>query len=73
MQMVLYDIVLLNNILWDMVKVKLEILLNSSWDGYIDPIVSDDALLQDLLTTLSDQRVTQEEVVSITIKSKQLL
>lgn len=56
-----------------MVKVKLEILLNSSWDGYIDPMVSDNALLQDLLTTLSDQRVTQEEVVSITIKSKQLL
>lgn len=56
-----------------MIKVKLEIILNDSWDDYADPMVNEDSLLQDLLTTLQDQRVTQEEVVSVTIKSKQFI
>ena len=54
-----------------MIKVKLEIILNDSWDGYIDPLVDDNSLIQDLLSTISDQRDFQEEVVSVTIKSKQ--
>ena len=56
-----------------MVKVKLEIILNSSWDDYSDKNISDDVLLQDLLTTMQDQRVFQEEVLLVTIKSKHLI
>lgn len=56
-----------------MIKVKLEIVLNESWDGYADKSVSEDTLLLDLLTTLQDQRSLQDEVLSITIKSKQLI
>ena len=56
-----------------MVKVRLEIILNDTWDGYGDKMVSEDTLLQDLLITLQDQRTTQEEIVSVTIKSKQVI
>lgn len=56
-----------------MIKVKLEILLNDSWNDYGDKMVSEDTLLQDLLITLQDPRTSQEEIVSVTIKSKQLI
>lgn len=56
-----------------MIKVKLEVILNDSWDGYGDKMVSEDALLQDLLITLQDQRTSQEEIVSMTILSKHLI
>ena len=51
-----------------MIKVKLEIILNDSWDGYLDCL--DETLVEDLITTIQDQRTLEEEVKSITIKSK---
>lgn len=56
-----------------MIKVKLEIILNNSWDEYITDNINEDLLLEDILTTLSDQRSSQEEVDSITIISKHLI
>lgn len=56
-----------------MIKVNLEIILNKSWDGYGDNNVNEDCLLEDLLTTLQDPVVSQEEILSVTIKSKQRL
>ena len=56
-----------------MIKVKVEFILNDSWDDYSDREVNEDVLLQDLMTTLLDQKVRQEEIVSVTIKSKQLI
>ena len=56
-----------------MIKVNLEFVLNDSWDDYSDKNINEDILLQDLMTTLLDQRVRQEEILSVTIKSKQLL
>ena len=57
-----------------MLKVKLEIILNEDWDNYADPhIIDDNTLLQDVIDTLTDQRAYQEEVVSMTIKSKQCI
>ena len=56
-----------------MIKVKVEFILNDSWDDYSNREVNEDVLLQDLMTTLLDQKVRQEEIVSVTIKSKQLI
>jgi len=56
-----------------MIKVKVEFILNDSWDDYSSMEVNEDVLLQDLMTTLLDQKVRQEEIVSVTIKSKQLI
>lgn len=56
-----------------MIKVNLEIILNKSWDGYCDNNINEDCLLDDLLTTLQDPIVSQEEILSVTIKSKQRL
>lgn len=56
-----------------MIKVKVEFILNDSWDDYSSREVNEDVLLQDLMTTLLDQKVRQEEIVSVTIKSKQLI
>ena len=56
-----------------MIKVKIEFILNDSWNDYADRNVNEDVLLQDLMTTLLDQKVRQEEIVAVTIKSKQLI
>ena len=56
-----------------MIKVKIEMVLNDSWDGYIKDGINDDSMLDDLLSTIQDQRNFQEEVLSVTIKSKQLV
>ena len=56
-----------------MIKVKVEFILNDSWDDYGSKEVNEDILLQDLMTTLLDQRIRQEEIVSVTINSKQLI
>ena len=57
-----------------MVKVVLELVLNDSWDGYVRDNVNNGLLLEDILSTLgSDQKDIQEEVVSATIKSKQII
>lgn len=56
-----------------MVKVKLEMVLNNSWDGYCENDINEDILLSDILTTLQDQKLVQEEVVSVTIKSKHII
>lgn len=56
-----------------MLKVRIEFILDDSWNDYGDIGVNEDVLLEDLMTTLLDQKVRQEEILSITIKSKQLV